>query len=137
MGLLKHGILPLLGLLHAVMTLVAISGNMGKGMVDAGVVPPDHEFSAFEEHLLNVVGMLHGIMLIGCTMGVLAEDAHYRGIVICQETIMFCTIAYSDFVRGYTLTVSASLAVLTSLGTIVHFMEPGIFTSDKAKTKPS
>jgi hypothetical protein len=135
MGLLKHGILPLFGLLHIMMSFVSLTGQMQKTMTDAGVLTEDYVLTEWEDHLMVVVGGVHMMLLYGCVMGVLFENAHFRGILIVMEGIFFGTIAYSDYGHGYPYPSSLGATVLAIVGAVVHSMEPGLLTKDKAAAK--
>jgi hypothetical protein len=64
MGLLKHGILPLFGLLHIMMSFVSLTGQMQKTMTDAGVLTEDYVLTEWEDHLMVVVGGVHMMLLL-------------------------------------------------------------------------
>lgn len=135
MGLLKHGICPLLALVHGALLTVSLAGQLPEVMKSEQVVPPDHEFSDLELHTLQVIGTgAHGMMFVGHVLGIWQEGAHFRGVLLVMDSIFFGTIFYSDYSFGYTIASSGPLAVLCVIASLVHAMEPGVFTKDKEKT---
>jgi hypothetical protein len=135
MGLLKHFILPLLALVHGVITAVAVTGGLAGAVIDSGALAPDYTMTGFEDHCLFVMGGVHMMLFFACVMGLAIENSHFRGIYIVSESIFFGHIAYSDVKHGYPAQVSVALACLSVFGAIVHSQEPGLFAKDKDKTK--
>jgi hypothetical protein len=133
MGLLKHFVFPVMVLAHGGISLVGFTSGLHQAMIDAGVLEADHKLTAFEGHALEIMTGVHAMMFYGAIMGLAFENAHYRGVHIIKEAIFFGTIAYCDYKQGYPMVVSTAMTVLALVGTIVHSMEPGVFTKDKTK----
>ena len=133
MGLLKHVVLPLFAAAHGVMVWQLLQGTLGQAMMDAGVVTADYEFTTFEQHLLEAIGVTHAMLLFAAVLGIFWESAHFRGILAVMEFVFFAGLAYSDYIHGYPYQVGAGLATVAAVGILVHSLEPGLLTQDKTK----
>lgn len=126
-----------MALVHGGLAVMALMGQFPDSMKSSGVVPDDYTFSMLEEHLLEAIGIgVHGMMCWVEALATLREDSHFRGIVMLMETHLFGVIFYCDYKREITAVTSGALFAIGLLGTVVHAMEPGLFTKDK-KAKSS
>ena len=75
---------------------------------------------------------VHVAFAYGFLMGLTTESAHYRGIFINLHSIFYVIKAYSVYrTPNVDATALIPLATISTVGSIVHAMEPGIFTKDK------
>jgi exosortase/archaeosortase len=143
MGLLKHFVLPVFLVFHAYMAFSVIGGSF----VDIAAINTNPKSSAqslslLDRHLIAIIGTFHIAFAINNAVGIIMENAHYRGLVCLLELVVSALTTYDTIVlgnHGTSLTISTQSSVLlactalSSIGLLVHSMEPGVFTKDKSK----
>jgi hypothetical protein len=134
MGLLKHVLLPGFGIIHAA-SAAACSDLKGW----AGLVGLKNDVSDVDEKSVrqnHMVGVLRGFnlaMMTLCALGIFKEHAHFRGQIILAEFVLFATATVDAFrLEGLNYYIPGAHALAALGGFIIHSMEPGIFTNDKA-----
>ena len=133
MGLLKHVIFPLLGLLHlntVIQTLVL--DNRLELSEMWGQTQDVTSLTKVENHLAGTIGSVSAALLFGCIMAVLREDSHFRGILLIMHLIFYIIDCYDSYkldTPGFNILLVINIVLIISL--IVHVNEPGIFTKSK------
>lgn len=133
MGILKHVVLPMMVIVHAFQAYQIIVH--GKDSIPSYYGWPDEKpLNDREVHLMGLILSSSIIIMMNCIIGVVMENAHYRGIATLLEVIYFSIEAYDAYITGYPVTIKLSFASFCAIALMIHSMEPGIVTKDK-KTK--
>jgi hypothetical protein len=137
MGILKHIVLPILAIGHAFQAYKLLAD--GKEALPKFYGWPDAAapMSPRELHMMGVILSASLTLLANCIAGIFFENAHYRGMATTLELIFFGSELYDAHVTGFPTMVKGGFAAIALLGLLVHSQEPGIFTKDKTKQKPS
>lgn len=139
MGVLKHVVCPLFAVLHAASIYACRDLHAWAEMVELQVENP--EVASQEVRQLHMLGVLRGFNVAFCLLSVLgsvSESAHFRGVLALAYAALYGTVAldaYSVGVEGWM--VPAVIAVVATVGLLIHSNEPGIFTKDKGATAKS
>ena len=144
MGLLKHAVCPFFALTHGFAGLSVLLGatpaSFAKmfGMPNDGPQDMGEEAVTLRENtLLVIVGAFHLASAALMSAATFWESAHVRGLVMMYETIS----CGGNVLLGATrlprskLVQPAGMFILALGSTIIHAMEPGIFTKDKGGSK--
>ena len=136
MGILKHGVLPLLGAVHLYVAKICL---IDVGLVERTAPAYERDISKdpptkLELLLTRALGGVQLAFVINSAVAILQENAHYRGMAVLLEAIYFSVGSYS-YVKDRKVDKTPVLCLLgvSLLGLGVHAMEPGVFTKDKRK----
>lgn len=137
MGILKHIVLPVLALGHAFQ--VYKIGMDGKEDLPKfyGWPGPSTPMSPRELHMMGMILSASLTLLVNCVAGIFLENSHYRGMATLLELVFFSAEFYDANQTGFPSYVKAGFAAVALVGLLVHSQEPGFFTKDKKKDKPS
>lgn len=137
MGILKHVLLPMMAMVHAFQSYQLIVN--GKDTIPSYYGWPDQKpLNGRELHLMGMILSSSITLMINCMIGVMMENAHYRGVATFLEVIYFSSEAYDAYSTGYPVTIKLVFATICAVALMIHSMEPGILTKDKnKKTKKS
>jgi hypothetical protein len=135
MGLLKHVVLPLFALLHLIGSTFYFAKDRLADIVQDSWPGVKEDRTPIELHLLGAVGASHIVMLVGCLVGILVENSHFRGIFTMMLTLFYALDCYDAYSAGFPYAPLAILTVVGAVGSVIHAGEPGVFTKDKAKDK--
>ena len=134
MGVLKHFVLPAFGLVHAASVLACKDLTTWAGMVgkDDDIAEADNK-SVRQNHMLGVLRGFNAAMLTLCGFGVFAKTCHSdtRQAIAMAETVLFAAVTVDAYrLGGLNYFVPAAHSLLALGGTIISYLEPGIFTKD-------
>jgi hypothetical protein len=137
MGILKHIVLPLMVIVHGFQAYQIMFN--GKDSIPSFYGWPEQKpLNAREMHFMGLVLSSSITLMLNCMIGILMENAHYRGIATFLEVIYFSSEAYDAYTTGYPVVIKLSFAAICAVALMIHSMEPGILTKDKTnKTKPA
>jgi hypothetical protein len=137
MGILKHAVLPILAVGHAFQVFMILTKGKEKLPKFYGWPGAQPSMSPRELHMMGVILSASLTLLVNCVAGIFLENAHYRGMATMLELVFFSAEFYDAYSAGFPALVKAGFAAVALVGLVVHSQEPGIFTKDKAKAKPS
>ena len=137
MGLLKHALIPMFGVLH-IMCIYA-SMDLTRWTEMTGLASTTEESVPSQEnprqwHMLGHVRGCNAAMLLFCIMGAIGgESSHFRGILIWSEVVCWAAVAWDAYELGLqaNFMIACGWVALALLGALVNANEPGIFTVDK------
>jgi hypothetical protein len=134
MGILKHFVLPAFGLAH-VASLIACKDLTAFGMMIQAPDPATEkdESSVRQKHMLGCLRGFNLAMLTLCGFGMFSKtsSSDTRQAIAAAETVLFGASAIDAYRLGeLNFYVPAVHSLLALAGTIVSYMEPGIFTKD-------
>ncbi|KAL7551927.1 hypothetical protein ACHAWF_015181 [Thalassiosira exigua] len=141
MGALKHVVLPLCVLSHAV--AIGIFTVSGKEFMAEALDWPraTAALTPIERHLLGAGFTFHVVLVVNDVAAILVENAHYRGMATFLEFLLYAgdlvDAVYENALlsegaeKAFTLVPLAVMSAVTLLGLVVHSQEPGLFTKDK------
>jgi hypothetical protein len=134
MGVLKHFVLPAFGLVHAA-SVIACNDLKAWGWLISAPDPATEkdETSVRQRHMLGSLRGFNLAMLTLCGFGMFAKtsSSDTRQAIAVAETVLFATVAIDAYRVGeLNFYVPAGHSLLALAGTIISFMEPGIFTKD-------
>ena len=134
MGILKHFVLPAFGLVHVASVVACKDLKTWGGMIgkDDDISEADNN-SIRQNHMLGALRGFNVAMLTLCGFGVFAKSCHSdtRQAIAMAETAFFTVVTVDAFrLGGLNYFIPAAQSLLALGGTIVSFMEPGIFTKD-------
>ena len=140
MGLLKHFLLPIFSLFHAVVAKICLIDEGLVQMSSRGLSSlkkrdlNDQPPTELELHFTRTIGGMSLVFVVNNIIAIFHENgSHYRGIAILLEAIYFTITSYSC-IKGKRNDSTHSFIMLgvSVIGLIIHSMEPGIFTKDKS-----
>lgn len=134
MGLLKHFIFPLFGLVHlnSVVQILLLNNRDDLYLMWGRESSDTSPYTKVELHLGSFVGGASLALLFGCIMAVVKEDSHFRGILLIMHLLVFLVDLYDSYkleTDGFVVLIVINAILLVSL--LVHVNEPGIFTKSK------
>ena len=140
MGALKHVILPLYTILHLIGFYQALDAKRFVEFCSMPLDDGDEEIQTTREiHLVGIIMSFQLAMAYLCGISCIHENSHFRGVVIVWEVIFYGLRTYNAyFTLGLPFDVYSKpgiAAIIAIIGTVLHSMEPGLFTKDKKKTK--
>ena len=135
MGILKHIVLPALAVVHAFQAYKILTDGKDSLPSFYGWPESSTPLTVREGHLMGIVLSISATLAINCFASIFLETAHYRGMAALLELIYFGTESYDAYTTGFPYEVKGSFAAIALVGLVLHAMEPGLFTKDKAKTK--
>lgn len=137
MGILKHFVLPVLGLGHAFQVYKLVVD--GKEALPKFYGWPGSEvpMSPRELHMMGIIMSSSIALFLNCCLGIFFENAHYRAMATFLELAFFASEAYDAHVTGFPVQVKLGFGIIAFIGLAVHAKEPGIFTKDKNAAKKS
>ena len=136
MGLLKHFVMPLSALVHAIVSVRLVFLKDFDMVVSMFGWPEGGDaITPWEEHSLGILGGEHLAFLVANLLGIFHENAHVRGLIVLMEAIHWTVGAIDAHRLGFPCAVAYSFAGLCIVSLAVHAKEPGIFTKDKNKAK--
>jgi hypothetical protein len=135
MGILKHFVLPLFVVAHVITCVPFLTGN--KQLLATLADWPDaaDERTPIELHLIGALSGTQLAMAVGCILGIMQENAHFRCVLVLMELIMWGSDLVDSLMTGFPIAPPIFLSLVSLIGLFVHSKEPGIFTKDKTKTK--
>mmetsp|Transcript_23746 Transcript_23746/g.34022 ORF Transcript_23746/g.34022 Transcript_23746/m.34022 type:complete len:139 (-) Transcript_23746:275-691(-) len=138
MGLLKHFILPLAALMHGFSVYCCMDLNSWSQAALQMDVESEADVSSKRQlAMLGALRAFNACLFALCSLGVVSESAHFRGVVVFGELIIWAVVLLDAYTLGFDWTIPVCWFALMAVGTAVHAMEPGVFTKDKAKAKSS
>ena len=137
MGLLKHVIFPLFGILHlnTVVQILILNNRDDLYLMWGRSQDDTSPYTKVELHLGAFVGGASVALLFGCIMAVLKEDSHFRGILLIMHVLLYLVDLYDSYkleTDGFVPLLVINAILLVSL--LVHVNEPGIFTKSKTES---
>mmetsp|Transcript_13818 Transcript_13818/g.33449 ORF Transcript_13818/g.33449 Transcript_13818/m.33449 type:complete len:140 (+) Transcript_13818:159-578(+) len=136
MGLLKHVLFPAFALVHGMSVMACMTLDGWAEMVNLELENGDADRESKRQlHMLGTLRAFNAAMCILFVLGVMSESSHYRSVLILAETVMFGLVTIDAYLLGLDFLVPAGIAAVALAGCVVHSKEPGIFTSDKEKSK--
>ena len=135
MGALKHAVLPILAVGHAFQAFKLLTDGKEELPKYYGWPGAEEPMSPRELHMMGVILSASLALLVNCVAGIFLENSHYRGMAALLELVFFAAESYDAWVTGFPIHVKLSFATVALTGLIIHSMEPGVFTKDKAKAK--
>ena len=134
MGILKHFVLPAFGLVHAASIVACNDLKAWGGMIGKGddVTETDTK-SVRQNHMLGCLRGFNVAMLTLCGFGMFAKTCHSdtRQAIAMAETALFTVVTIDAYrLGGLNYLIPGAQSLLALGGTIVSYMEPGIFTRD-------
>lgn len=133
MGILKHIVLPIMVIVHAFQAYQILAN--GKDSISTFYGWPDQKpLNGREVHLMGMILSSSIILMMNCIIGIIMENAHYRGIATFLEVLYFSLESYDAYITGYPVIVKLSFASVCAVALMIHSMEPGILTKDKKST---
>lgn len=131
--MLKHFVLPAFGLLHAA-SLAACKDLKSFGAMigcEKSVTPIDDE-SPRQNHMLGALRGFNLAMLTLCGFGVFGKSSSSdtRQAIAVAEFTLFSVVTWDAYKQKLNYYIPGAQALLALGGTIISFMEPGIFTKD-------
>lgn len=133
MGLLKHAILPLFTLIHLHAAYLCTDCSKWAELV---MLEVETEIDLRQQHMLGCLQAFNVGLAFMNILGLVTESAHFRGVVVVTEAILFTLFALNAYQLGINWIPPAGIAGVATLSALVHSREPGIFTKDKnAKLK--
>ncbi|KAG7359859.1 hypothetical protein IV203_034957 [Nitzschia inconspicua] len=133
MGLLKHVVLPAFGLLHAASLAACKDLKSFGGMIKCDDVTAEDEKSTRQNHMLGIIRGFNLAMLTLCGFGIFggkASSSDTRQAIAVAEFALFSVVTFDAYKQQLNYYIPGAQALLALGGTIVSFMEPGIFTKD-------
>ena len=140
MGLLKHAILPYFAIFHwfTVICMLPFYRNDFVSMAYGKKSNNDELLTHVEHHLLDAAAGFHAAIGFGCIWGIWYETAKFRSVLVKMEVILWFFDWYGSLnVNEIDSTVMAVNLLISIIGLIINYLEPGIFTNDNKRNKQS
>jgi len=135
-GLLKTVILPYFACFHAyTFASIFLMGTKYEFAKQYYAQAVGSDLSTLESHFMGACGAFHCAVGFGCTIGVVAEHSHFRGVMTTMELILWSLDGYDAYQTGFPHTLMAVNTIIAAVGLLIHSQEPGIFTKDHNKDK--
>ena len=134
MGILKHFVLPTFGLVHAA-SIYACKDltSWGEMVGQADDIKEEDNKSIRQNHMLGAIRGFNVALLALCGYGVFGKTCHSdtRQAIAVAETVLFGMVTIDAFrLGGLNYFIPAAHTLLALGGSIISYMEPGIFTKD-------
>uniref|UniRef100_A0A7S2GVN7 Transmembrane protein 107 n=1 Tax=Helicotheca tamesis TaxID=374047 RepID=A0A7S2GVN7_9STRA len=134
MGILKHVVLPAFGLVHAASIIVCKDVKSWGKMVgkDDDITEEDSK-SLRQNHMVGALRGFNAAMLTLCGFGIFSNACHSdaRQAIAYAETILFAVVSVDAYrLGGLNYFVPGVQSLFAFGGTVISYMEPGIFTKD-------
>ena len=138
---MKHAVLPFFMAVHAGSIYACTDLQLWAKLIGRGDdVGDGDKQSILYNHMLGCLLGFNVAMLTLCSWGVFSKASHSdtRQAIAVAETAFFAVVAYDAYKSGeLNATVPAAHSLLALVGSIVSYMEPGIFTKDHGTDKKS
>jgi hypothetical protein len=138
MGLLKHFVLPALSVLHASALILAATKGRYAIVTELFDWPSQYagddvikELSLWEDHCLGIIMGAHMALLFGCVAGI--KHSEFCTLVTAMELIYCGNGAWDAYRLGMPCMIAMMLTTMCTVGLVVHYREPGVFTKDQSE----
>lgn len=139
MGLLKHFVLPAFGLVHLASLTACKDLSTFSKMIGYDKDDKTSAATPLQNHMLGIVRGFNLAMLTLCGVGIFGGKAvtssDTRQAIAVAEFALFSVVTIDAYQQKLNYYVPGVQALLALGGTIVSFMEPGIFTKDHHTVK--
>jgi hypothetical protein len=136
MGILKHFVLPLFGIVHIASIAACKDLKSWAKLIGRDDATEKDTESIRQNHMLGCLRGFNVAMLTICGYGIFAKTCHSetRQAIAVAEFGLFAVAALDAYELGeMNYLVPAAHSLLALAGTIVSYLEPGIFTKDHSK----
>lgn len=132
MGMLKHFVLPAFGLFHAASLAACKDLKSFGAMMGCDSVDPRDDESPCQNHMLGVLRGFNLAMLTMCGFGIFGKSSSSdtRQAIAVAEFALCAVVTLDAYKQKLNYYIPGAQALLALGGTIISFMEPGIFTKD-------